>query len=205
MRLSVAGLDRWGRTDTVVLQGLLAGAFVLEAVIGLVVPLLGVAGLLDMSSSRTVALADAGALGLPAADGVELSATGTATLAVADPGLGQRVLLELPGVFAAVLILLGIWLLFQVARTLSAGEPFASRNPLRLYGIAVLLGIGYVVGSLLTAVTTNLLVAGTPLEQHVPFSADISLLPVAVAVLLAALAEAFRIGVRLREDTEGLI
>ena len=45
-------------------------------------------------------------------------------------------------VVGAVLVLVGIYRLFQVARTLSAGEPFVPRNPLRLFGIAGLLAVG---------------------------------------------------------------
>ena len=136
---------------------------------------------------------------------MKLSVSESATLEVADPSLGERVLLDLPAVFDAVLILLGIYWLFLVARTLSAGDPFAPRNPVRLFGITVLIIVGTFADSLLTGITTHQLVAGTSLEEHVPFSVDFSFLPFAVAVLVAAVAEAFRIGVRLREDTEGLV
>ena len=198
MRLNV-----WDRTDSRVLQGALGLAFVIQAVVGFLVPLLSVGGLLDVASSRAIA-ATGQQTTLTESGGLKL-ATDSTTLTVADPSLGQRVLLELPTVVTAVLVLVGIYWLFQVARTLSAGEPFVPRNPLRLFGIAGLLAVGTMLDGLLTAITTDRLVSGTPLEERVPFSVHFSLTPVLVAFLLAALAEAFRIGVRLRDDAEGLV
>jgi hypothetical protein len=198
------GFARWGRTDTRVLTGMLGVAFVIEAVMGLVVPLLHVAGALDVVSIRDVRVTDVGT-DLAEAGDIKLSVSESATLEVADPSLGERVLLDLPAVFDAVLILLGIYWLFLVARTLGAGDPFAPRNPFRLFGIAALITVGTFADSLLTGITTHQLVAGTSLAEHVPFSVNFSFLPLAVAVLIAAVAEAFRIGVRLREDTEGLV
>jgi len=201
---SIAGLGRWGRTDSRLLQGLLGLAFAVEAVIGLVVPLLNVAGVLDVATSREVPVTNLGTT-LAEAGGLKLSVSESAMLTVVDPSLGQRVLLDLPAVVDAVLILLGIYWLFLVARTLCVGDPFAPRNPFRLFGIAVLIAVGTFVDSLLTGITTHRLVAGTSLQDHVPFSIHFSFLPLAVAVLVAALAEAFRIGARLRADTEGLV
>lgn len=205
MPQSILNVGRWSRTDALVLQSLLGGVFAIVAIVGLVLPLLGVVGVLDIASTRQVLVTDVAATGLPDAGGVQLTASEEATLTVVDPTLRERLLLELPGLFGAALMLLGLWLLFLVARTLCAGDPFEPRNPLRLYALGALIGVGSLVGSLLTAVTTARLVAGTPVEDHVPFSAELSALPLVVALLVAALAEAFRIGVRLREDTEGLI
>jgi hypothetical protein len=202
---SIVRLGRWDRSDGQVLQGLLGVVFIVQAVVGLVIPALTVVGVVDGASSREVDVTDVAAIGLPAADGVQLSASGSATLTVADPGFGQRLLLELPTLVGALLILLGIYWVFRIARTLCVGDPFEPRNPLRLFGIALLIAIGSVVSSLLTAITTDQLVSGTALADHVPFSVEFSLLPPAVALLVAALAEAFRIGVRLRDDAEGLV
>lgn len=162
------------------------------------------AGLNNPVIQRDVSVTDVGT-SLIADGAAKLTVSESATLAIADPGLGQRVLFTLPGIFDAVLILLGLYWLILVARTLSAGEPFASRNPSRLFGIAVLIAVGSVGDSLLTAITTDRLVAGTTLQGHVPFSLHISFLPLGIALLVAALAEAFRVGVQLRRDTEGLV
>jgi hypothetical protein len=193
----------WDRTDSRVLQAALGLAFVIQVVAGFLIPLLHIGGLFGVANSRAVAatgqpttLAESGGLKL---------ATDSTSLTVTDPGVGQRVLLELPTVVTAVLVLVGIYWLFQIARTLSAGDPFVPRNPLRLFGIAGLLAVGTMLDGLLTAITTDRLVSGTPLQERVPFSVHFSLTPILVAFLLAALAEAFRIGVRLRDDTEGLV
>jgi hypothetical protein len=195
----------WGRADTRLLQGLLGLAFVIQALIGLVIPFLSMAGLLNTAIVRDVPIAGVVGNSLVEDGGAKLTVSESATLNLTDPSLGERVLLNLPAVFDTVLILLGLYWLFLVARTLSAGEPFAPRNPKRLFGIAVLIAVGSLGDSLLTTITNHELVAGTRLQDYVPFSLHISFLPLGVAVLVAALAEAFRIGVRLRADTEGLV
>ncbi len=194
----------WSRGDGRLLTSLLGLAFAIEAVVGLLIPALHVAGLFAAESSRDVGVSGLGTA-LAEAGSLKLSAAESATLTVADPSLGQRILLDLPGLFDAVPILLGIYWLFLVARTLSAGDPFAPRNPKRLFGIGVLIVVGSLGDSLLTALTTHQLVAGTPLEAHVPFAFHFSFLPLGIAAIVAALAEAFRVGVRLRADTEGLV
>jgi hypothetical protein len=194
----------WTRGDGRLLTFVLGLAFAIEALGGVLVPALHVGGLIDLESTRDVgvtgltnALAEGGSL--------SLSAAGSATLTVADPSLGQRVLLDLPGVFHALSILLGIYWVFLVARSVSAGDPFAPRNPGRVFGISILIVVGSLGENLLTALTTHQLVAGTPLEAHVPFAFHFPLLPLGIAAVLGALAEAFRVGVRLRADTDGLV
>ena len=66
-----------------------------------------------------------------------------------------------------------------------------------------MLGAGLVV-PYASAVTTDRLQAGTPAEEVVVFSAYLSGMPFLVGLLVAALAEFFRRGTRLRDDTEGL-
>jgi hypothetical protein len=194
----------WSRGDGRLLTVLLGLAFAVEALVGVLIPALHVAGLFAAESSRDVGVSGLGAA-LAEAGGLKLSAAESATLTVADPSLGQRILLDLPGLFDAVPILLGIYWLFLVARTLRAGDPFAPQNPRRVFGISILIAVGSLGDSVLTAFTNHLLVAGTSLEDHVPFALHISFLPLGIAAIVAALAEAFRVGVRLRADTEGLV
>ncbi|WP_329520722.1 hypothetical protein [Spirillospora sp. NBC_01491] len=53
--------------------------------------------------------------------------------------------------------------LFLLTRTLRKGDPFAPGNPRRLYGIALLVLLGGVLGNWPEAITGTLLVTGTPL------------------------------------------
>ncbi|GAA1590302.1 hypothetical protein GCM10009804_53140 [Kribbella hippodromi] len=206
----------WSRTDSNALTGLLGLAFAIEGLLGVLIPALHIAGLIGARATREVGVTDlaqplaasgglTGSGGMTGGGVMTLSAAESATLTVADPSLGQRVLLDLPALFNAVPILLGLYLLFLVARTLSTGDPFEPRNPRRIFGISILIVIGSLGDGLLTALTNHFLVVGTPLEEHVPFSWHISFLPLGVAAVVAALAQAFRVGVRLREDTEGLV
>ncbi|MFI0445790.1 DUF2975 domain-containing protein [Actinomadura sp. 6N118] len=206
MRLPpIAHLTRWSRADGAVLEGLLGLAFVVQAVFGLIGPLLAVAGLLDPATSRSVSLSGTTAADIAAADGIKLSTSDQAQLTIAHPDVYQRALLELPTLIGAAMIMLGISLLFLLTRTLRQGDPFASGNPRRLHGIALLILVGGVFGNWLEAITSSMLVSGTSLQDRIPTSFQISPVPVMAALLVAALAEAFRLGTRLREDTEGLV
>jgi hypothetical protein len=194
----------WSHGDSRILTVLLGVAFTVEALGGVLVPALHVGGLIDLDSTRDVGVTGL-ANALAEGGNLSLSAAGSATLTVADPSLGQRALLDLPTVFHTLPILLGIYWVFLLARSLSAGEPFAPRNPGRLFGISILIVVGSLGDNLLTALTTHQLVAGTPLEAHVPFAFHFPLLPLGIASVVGALAHAFQIGVRLRADTEGLV
>lgn len=206
MRLPpIAHLTRWSRADGAVLEGLLGLAFAVQAVFGLIGPLLTVAGVLAPATSRSVTITGTAAADITAADGIKLSASDQAQLTIAHPDAYQRLLLELPTVIDSALIMLGISLLFLLTRTLRQGDPFAPGNPRRLHGIAMLILVGGVFGNWLEAITSSLLVAGTHLQDRIPTSLQISPLPVMAFFLVVALAEAFRLGTRLREDTEGLV
>lgn len=57
----------------------------------------------------------------------------------------------------------------------------------------------------LPAITTEMLVSGTPMADQIPFSATFTGEYVLLAFLILALGEVFRSGTKLRADTEGLV
>lgn len=188
----------WSRVDERLLEALLGAALALVALFGV----LGV----GEPAARTVAVnRSAIAPGVPAGGDATLTGTREAELAVPHPDLIQRILLDAPGIVTSAMTLLVIHLLIRIARTLQAGEPFVPPNARRIRMIAAIVLLVGVLGPVAEAITTQLLVQGSPVADVVDFEAHIPGLPVLAGLLIAALAEVFARGTRLRQDTEGLV
>ncbi|MGH3391737.1 MAG: DUF2975 domain-containing protein [Actinomadura sp.] len=195
----------WSRVDERLLEALLGAALALVALFGLLLPLFGVLGAGE-PAARTVAInRPAIAPGVPAGGDATLTGTREAELTVPHPDLIQRILLDAPGIVISAMTLLVIYLLIRIARTLQAGEPFVPPNARRIRMIAAIVLLAGVLGPVAEATTTQLLVQGNPVADVVDFEAHIPGLPVLVGLLIAALAEVFARGTRLRQDTEGLV
>ncbi|MEW1722159.1 DUF2975 domain-containing protein [Streptomyces sp. NPDC093109] len=207
-RLMAPLRDRsWDRTDSRALEWLLGAGAALVAVFSVVIPLLGVFGVLGRgASARTVGLRyattapDAGG-----ADGVTLTGTHRAELAFAHPDPAQRALLALPELVNGALLLVIAYLLFRTVRTLRTGDPFVPANARRMAGIAGAVLAMAVVGPALDLITTQALTGGTSVDQQVVAEGTFSAAPILLGLLIAALSEVFRRGTRLRADTEGLV
>ncbi|GAA4102801.1 DUF2975 domain-containing protein [Actinomadura miaoliensis] len=197
----------WSRLDSRILEALLGLALLLVGLFEVLFPVLGVTGPLSPVDTREVHVDGVTRLpGAPEATAeVALRGTRTAELVVADPSLGERVLLVLPGVAGALLLVVILELLLRVARTLRDGDVFDPRNARRLYVIALAVLLDATLVPLLDTITTTVLVSGTAVEPSVEISYELSALWLLVASLVAAAAGAFGHGARLRADTEGLV
>ncbi|WP_327129407.1 DUF2975 domain-containing protein [Streptomyces sp. NBC_01727] len=195
----------WVRANNHLLEMALGLGLLLVGLFKVVFPILGVFGPLPpITDTREVSVA-ASAPGTTASGPVSLHGTGQADLVFHDPGLGDRLLLILPGLTGAVLLVVIFNVLLLMARTFHAEDFFVPENTRRLLAIA---GVLLLVGTLppaLDVMTTNLLVKGTAVEQTVRTPYAMSTAAVFGALLTAAAAAAFRRGARLREDTEGLV
>ncbi|MEW2222510.1 DUF2975 domain-containing protein [Streptomyces sp. NPDC006990] len=201
----------WSRTDSRLLEAILGLAVVLVGVFGVLLPALGVVGLRE-GPVDTVEVEPETAARIPekvsaavAGHGMTLTGTRQAELVFADPGPGQRVLLALPEVVGSLLLLLVLVLLFKVARTLSGGDIFVPANARRLSAIGLTVLVQAVLTPVLPALTTEMLVHGSPMAEQIPFSVTFTGEHVLLAFLVLALGEVFRRGTKLRADTEGLI
>jgi hypothetical protein len=141
------------------------------------------------------------------APGVTVANPAEVLVVIADPSVSQRVLIGVPSALVAVAVLVVVRLLLGLSGGLRGGEPFTAANVRRLRGIAVVVGAGAIVVSLAEAVCDFVLVAdgalGAGARQVFEMSLPLALL--AVALVIAAIAEAFRVGVRLRDDVDGLV
>lgn len=196
----------WSSLDNRVLEAALGLALLLVGLFGVVLPILGVMGPLSPIRTRVVELDDlTQGPDIASAGSVTLRGTRTAELAFAHPDLTERLLLVLPDIVRASLVLLILELLRRMARALREGEIFAAQNARRLTIIALAVLVMGAVVPVLDAITTRLLVSGADLGRSIPFSYPVSGAWLLLALLVAAAAEAFRQGARLRADTEGLV
>ena len=121
-----------------------------------------------------------------------LRAVALGALALADVHLpaSLRLLTEASAVVAALSVADGAWWLGGVLRSVADGRPFERRNPGRLVGVT---------GAVLTCVVLAPIVddlAGVAVLDH------LDLVP---ALLVLAVAEAFRRGAALTDDVDGLV
>ncbi|RPK43440.1 DUF2975 domain-containing protein [Streptomyces sp. ADI93-02] len=200
----------WSQTDSRLLEAALGLAAVLVGVFGVLLPALGAAGLMDPMDTREVEAETATRVPGTVTDavtghGMTLTGTHRADLVFADPDLGQRLLLALPEIVGSLLLLLILALLFKMARTLRGGDVFVPVNARRLSVIGLAVLAQALLTPVLPALTTEVLVSGTPVAEQVPFSATFTGEYVLLAFLILALGEVFRRGTKLRADTEGLV
>ncbi|MFE9393589.1 DUF2975 domain-containing protein [Streptomyces sp. NPDC006784] len=201
----------WNRTDSRLLEAALGLAVVLVGVFGALLPALGVAGLregtrdaLEVEPETAARIPEAVSEAVTG-QGMTLTGTRRAELVFADPDRSQRLLLALPEVVGSLLLLLVLVLLLKVARTLRGGDIFVPANARRLSAIGLTVLVQAVLTPVLPALTTQLLVRGSPMAEQIPFSVTFAGGYVLLAFLILALGEVFRRGTKLRADTEGLI
>lgn len=126
---------------------------------------------------------------------------------IPDPTARQRLLDLIPGLGYAVLVAAIAWLVLGLVRTIGRAQPFAAANVRRLRTLALLLMVGWSVlyfaeASCSLAILTDedLGVDGGPRAIL-----QLPVVPFAVGMVTALLAEAFRVGARLEDDVEGLV
>ncbi|MQS16501.1 DUF2975 domain-containing protein [Streptomyces kaniharaensis] len=196
----------WTRLADRVLELVLVLAALGVGLFRVLLPILGVNGPLSPGYSREVRVDDAVRLPVTAvSEAVTLRGSGHAELAFADPSLGQRLLLALPGLVGGLLLVVVLAALLRMARTFRDGDFFAPQNTRRLTVIAAaLMLMGFLV-PLLDMMTTNLLAHGLPATTAITPAKNYAVQPMFLAVLVGAAAAAFRAGTRMRADTEGLV
>lgn len=200
----------WRRTDNRLLEAALGLAALLAGVFGVLIPALGVAGLIDPVDTREVKIeattrVPSTVTDAVAGQGMTLTGTHQANLVFAHPDLSQRLLLALPEVIGSLLLLFVLALLLQMARTLRDGDVFVPRNARRLSTIGLTVLVQALLSPVLPTVTTEALVSGTPMADQLPSSITFTGKYVLLAFLILALGEVFRRGTKLRADTEGLV
>lgn len=144
---------------------------------------------------------------VPALSGTGLGhGLGEYDLIIPDPTTAQRLLDLVPGLAWLALVVAACWLVLRVMGDVGRADPFQLRNVRRLRQLAALLAIGWPVlwiaqATIAFAILTDLDLGDVGPRAMVTFP----LLPVLVGLVVALLAEAFKAGIRLREDVDGLV
>lgn len=189
------------RSDRVTLMGLLGLAVLATAVAQVIGPIIGWmrGDALRVSFTSPITVPELDAVGQAYSDA-------SYDLVVADPTTSQRLFDLVPGVLLLAIVAVICWSTLRLLRDIGAGEPFSPRNVRRLRTIAGLLLIGVPVhfftrlpldGAILSSLDLGTLPAAAWIE--LPW------LPFVLGMCVALVAEAFKTGARLREDSEGLI
>ena len=202
--MSVSSLQ--GRRGGRLLEVVIGVALALAGLFGVLLPVLGVTGPIDPMDTRDVRIDGVTRVPAAATSGpVTLHGTHRAEMALSHPDVQQRILLALPDIFYGALLIVVLAFLLRMARTLREADVFVPENARRLQIIAAAIVAMGVFGPAVEAVTTHLLISGTAVSPAVPFAYTVSAAPLFLGLLVAALAEVFRQGTKLREDTEGLV
>ena len=126
-----------------------------------------------------------------------------------DPTLGERLSSGAPNLLLAATIIAISWLLFHLLRSTEAREPFTRRNVRRINMMALIVGVGGTVTQFVQGFADSAILTSGRLPDSsangLIFELSFSLFPLVVMLLLALIGEAFRRGVELREDVEGLV
>lgn len=113
--------SRWTLVNDRVLELALGLALMLVGLFRVLLPILGVSGPWSSADSRTVRVDDAARLAdATASAALTLRGTGHAEMVLTDPGLGDRLLLALPGVTGGLLVVAILAVLLRMARTFRA-------------------------------------------------------------------------------------
>ena len=195
-RLAFDRWDHWG------LQAILWIVAVVAAVSGAIIPVVDWLAARPITASVHAQVSVAGL-----ADRASVVNPASVDVVIDDPTMAERLVTAAPGVLTGAAVLWVVWLLLRLVGGLRSGDPFTTENVRRLDTIALVIGIGAAVVALVgmvrdVAVSGAVLPAGTDQVFVLPTP----VIPWLTAMLVvAAIAQAFRHGVRLREDVDGLV
>jgi hypothetical protein len=131
----------------------------------------------------------------------------TVQLLLRDATAGERLTGALPGFLFAAMTITVAWQLLQLLRSTQAGEPFTRRNVRRINLIAMLVGVVGMLTQYAQGFANSAIYASGRLPERAGllFEATLTPLPIVAMLVLALVGEAFRRGVVLRDDVEGLV
>lgn len=206
----------WSRTDSVILTFVLAVFLALQALHGLFLVVWGLgfvradsrAGL-DLLTRPLPSEASASVTGVVPHGNVTVEGVERMVLVFHDPSVGERLLLVAPALLTTLSIGLVAYLLLRMLPSLREGDPFSAANVRRAYTVALTVITGSLLVPACAGVTGAVLESralGTDPSLTFTFGLEGGTVPlVLVGLILAALAEIFRRGARLRHDVEGLV
>jgi len=201
--LARGDLLRFDRADFIATKVFLAVAVVGAVLFGLTGPILGALKGAPLPMSYTTAVPN----GIALPRGATQDGKATMTLLLTDATPAERLGQAIPGLMVAAMTIAIAWLILQLLRSTQAQEPFTRRNVRRINTIALIVGLGGMLYQLATAFADNAIftTGRLPDPGSLSFEATFSPFPLLAMFVIALIGEAFRRGVVLREDVEGLV
>lgn len=187
--------------DYRIIKGAIALAGVAAPVLAFCVPV--VRGLLGHPLQQVVWLNEPAA---QAAAGSVVPVTGHAVLPGAP--LGTWLMALLPGVVLSVTCVLLAWLLYGLVSAVQRGQCFVQANVARIHGIAMVLLIGGLTHPVAVMLAESAVALVLWPEQGWRAHLSVGLVPLALlglSFIVMVIGEAFRRGIELQDDVEGLI
>jgi hypothetical protein len=189
------------RSDYIGTKIILGIVLVGSALFGLVRPIVETADNTPLPVTYASSLS-----GIPLPRGATLNGPATVQVLLTNATLGERLTQAIPLFIGTGLTIAITLLLFQLLRSTQAGEPFTRRNVLRINIIALTVGVGGMLVQLAGGFADNAIQATGRLPGDAfSFQMTFTPMPLALMMVIALVGEAFRRGVVLREDTEGLV
>jgi hypothetical protein len=189
------------RSDYIGTKIILGIAMVGSVLFGLIRPILDAVNKAPLPVTYTSSVT-----GIPLPRGATLHGPATVQVLLTDATPGERLTQAIPLFIGAGLTIAIALLLFGLLRSTRAGEPFTRRNVLRINIIALIVGVGGMLVQLAGGFADNAIqTTGRLPDDAFSFQMTFTPMPLAVMMVIALVGEAFRRGVALREDTEGLV
>ncbi len=160
----------------------------------------------DWARDNPLQVPYSGPVDLPQLDGTGLTATDAEfVILLPDPTVSQRLLSMLPGLLAAAVVLAVAWLLRRVLADVASGEPFRRANVRRLRIISLTIMVGWSLAGLAAAMVMIPILEAADMGE-LPLGATwvLPVVPIGIGMVLALMAEAFKVGAGLRDDVDGL-
>ena len=146
--------------------------------------------------------------GMVLPDGATHDGEATMRLLLKDPTFGERLGQAIPGMLLATMTIAIAWLLFQLLRSTQAGDPFTRGNVRRINATALIVGAGGMLVQIAQGFADSNIFGMGRLPQPstlTVFAGTVTPLPLVVMLVIALIGEAFRRGVVLGDDVEGLV
>jgi len=189
------------RSDYVGAKIILGIVLVGSVLFGLIDPILNAVNKAPLPVTYTSSVTS----GIPLPRGATLDSPATVQVLLTDATFGERLTQAIPAFMVAGLTIAIALLLFQLLRSTQAGEPFTRRNVLRINLIALIVGVGGMLVQLAGGVADNAIQTTGRLPRPDTLTLTFIPLPLVIMIVIALVGEAFRRGVVLRDDVEGLV
>ena len=131
----------------------------------------------------------------------------TMELLLKDATFSERLGQAIPGALLLTMTIAVVWLLFQLLGSIQAGEPFTRGNVRRINAIALIVGFGGLLAQFAQGFADNAIytTGRVPKPSGLAMVMTFTPLPIVIMLVIALIGEAFRRGIVLRDDVEGLV